>query len=147
VVPSLVALALGACAADGPTAPLVPPAQVAAKGPSLVMQGEPLAALRAAVGDASSRIVPALGDDAAHAPLRAALARADQALASDDAAVLASALRAARAALATERESMAADADMAPDLDALLLVLDGLDSAVPAELTGPAPAPAVTEAP
>ena len=147
VVPPLLALALGACAGEGPTAPAQPPAEVAAKGLSLAVQGESLAALRLAVSDATSRIVPALGDGAAHAPLRAALARADQALASDDAAVLAASLRAARAALAAERESLAADADVAPDLDALLLVLEGLDTAVPATLAGPAPAPAVADAP
>jgi hypothetical protein len=148
VVPPLLALALGACAgADAPTAPAEPPAAAAARGPSLAVQGEPLAALRAAVSDATSRILPALGDGEAHAPLRAALARADQALAGDDAAALASSLRAARAALASERESAAADSGVAPDLDALLLVLDGLDGAVPAELATPAPAPAVTEAP
>lgn len=145
VVPPLLALALGACAADAPTAPAEPPAAAAAKGPSLALQGEPLAALRTAVGDAASRILPALGEGEAHAPLRAAIARADQALASDDAAALAGALRAARAAVAAERAAMDADAAAAPDLDALLLVLDGLDTAVPVSVAGPAIA--VAEAP
>lgn len=144
VVSPLLALALGACAADGPTAPAAPPAEAAAmKGPSLAVQGEPLVALRTAVGDAASRILPALGGGEEHAPLRAAIARADQALAADDAAALAGALRDARAALAAAREAM--DADAAPDLDALLLVLDGLGTAVPASVTGPGVA--VAEAP
>ena len=143
VVPPLLALALGACAADGPTAPAQPPAEAAAKGPSLALQGEPLAALRTAVSDATSRILPALGEGEDHAALRAAIARADQALATDDARELAGALREARAALAAEREAMGPDAEAAPDLDALLLVLEGLDTAVPASLTGPA----VLEAP
>ena len=145
VVPPLLALALGACAADAPTAPAEPPASAAAKGPSLAVQGEPLAALRTAVGDAASRILPALGDDAAHAPLRAAIARADQALAADDARALAGALRDARAAVAATREAMGPDAAAGPDLDALLLVLDSLDTAVPAAVAGPAIA--VAEAP
>ena len=143
VVPPLLALALGACAADGPTAPAVPPVSAAAKGPSLAVQGEPLVALRATVGDATVRILPALGEGEAHAPLRAALARADQALASDDASTLAGALRDARAAVAAERAAMGPEAELAPDLDALLLVLDGLDTAVPASVAGPA----VLEAP
>ncbi|MFL5383999.1 MAG: hypothetical protein ACJ8GN_15870 [Longimicrobiaceae bacterium] len=145
VVPPLLALALGACAADAPTAPAEPPASAAARSPSLAVQGEPLAALRTAVSDAASRILPALGEGEAHAPLRAALARADQALASDDAAALAGALREARAALAAEREAMGEDAEAAPDLDVLLLLLDGLDTAVPASVAGPAIA--VAEAP
>lgn len=148
VVPPLLALALGACAADAPTLPAAPPAAAAAKGPSLAVQGEPLAALRTAVSDASSRILPALGEGEAHAPLRAAIARADQALASDDATELAAALREARAAVAAERNAMGDDpaaAEAAPDLDALLLVLDGLDTAVPASVAGPGVA--VAEAP
>jgi len=143
VVPPLLALALGACAADAPTAPAEPVSAAAAKGPSLSVQGEPLAALRSAVSDAASRILPGLGDDAAHAPLRAALEGADQALAADDARALAGALRAARGAIAAEREAMGPDAAAAPDLDALLLVLDGLDTAVPASVAGPS----VVEAP
>ena len=138
VVPPLLALALGACAADAPTAPAEPPASAAAKGPSLAVQGEPLAALRTAVGDATSRILPALGEGEAHAPLRAAIARADQALAADDAHALAGALRDARAAVSAARQAMGPDAELAPDLDALLLVLDGLDAAVPAAAAGPA---------
>lgn len=146
VVPPLLALALGACAADAPTAPAEPPASAAAaKGPSLALQGEPLAALRTAVGDAASRILPSLGEGEEHAPLRAAIARADQALAADDARALAGALRDARAALAAEREAMGEDAEAAPDLDALLLLLDGLDTAVPVSVAGPAIA--VAEAP
>ena len=134
VVPPLLALALGACAADAPTTPAEPPAAVAAKAPSLAVRGEPLAALRAAVGDATTRILPALGDEAARAPLRAALAGAEQALATDDAGALAAALRDAREAVAAERAALGPDAAAGPDLDALLLVLDGLDTAVPASL-------------
>jgi hypothetical protein len=142
VVPPLLALALGACAADAPTAP-TEPVSVAAKAPSLSLQGEPLAALRSAVSDAATRILPGLGDDAAHAPLRAALEGAEQALAADDARALAGALRAARTAITAEREAMGPDGAAAPDLDALLLVLDGLDTAVPASVAGPS----VVEAP
>jgi len=138
VVPPLLALALGACAADAPMAPAESPAEAAAKAPSLALQGEPLAALRTAVSDAASRILPALGKGADHAALRAAIARADQALATDDARELAGALREARAALAAERAAMGPDTEAAPDLDALLLVLEGLDKAVPASLAGPA---------
>jgi hypothetical protein len=143
VVPPLLALALAACAADAPTAPDEPPASAAAKAPSLAVQGEPLAALRATVGDATTRILPALGEGEDHAPLRAALARADQAIGADDGLALAGALREARAAVAAARAAMGSDAELAPDLDALLLVLDGLDSAVPASVAGPA----VLEAP
>jgi hypothetical protein len=144
VVPPLLALALGACAADAPTAPrALPASEAAAKAPLLAVQGEPLAALRSAVSDAAGRILPALGDGAAHAPLRAALAAADEALAADDAPALAAALRAARSAAAAERAAMGPDAAAGPDLDALLLVLDGLDTAVPASVAGPA----VAEAP
>jgi len=143
VVSPLLALALGACATDAPTTATEPPAAEVAKAPSLSVQGEPLAALQSAVSDAISRVLPSLGDAADHAPLRAALARADQALAADDARSLAGALRAARAALAAEREAVGPDAAVGPDLDALLLVLDGLDTAVPAALASPA----VTEAP
>ena len=144
VVPPLLALALGACAADAPTTPRVsPPSTAATARLPLALQGEALGALRTAVSDARSRILPALGDPAAHAPLGEALATADQALAADDAAALVAALRGARGALAAEREALGPDAAAGPELDALLLVLDGLDTAVPAPLAGRA----VTEAP
>jgi hypothetical protein len=142
VIPPLLALAMGACATDAPTA-AVEPAAAAAKAPSLSVQGEPLAALQSAVSDAIGRVLPSLGDAADHAPLHAALAGAERALAADDARALAAALRAARAALSAEREALGPDAAVGPDLDALLLVLDGLDNAVPAALAGPS----VTEAP
>lgn len=142
VVPPLLALALGACAADAPTTPRVsPPSEAAARLP-LAMQGEALGALRTAVSDARSRILPALGDPAAHAPLGEALATADLALADDDAVALDAALRGARAAVAAEREALGHDGAAGPELDALLLVLDGLDTAVPASLAGRAAAEA-----
>jgi hypothetical protein len=133
MVPPLLALALGACAADAPTTPPEPPA-AAATAPSLAVQGESLAALQSAVSDARSRLLPALGEEAAHAPLGEALAAADQALAANDARALAASLRDVRAAAAARREALGPDADAAPDLDALLLVLDGLETAVPASL-------------
>ena len=136
MLPPLLALALGACAADAPTTPAEAPPAAAAKAPSLALRGEALGALRAAVSDARSRILPALGDPAAHAPLGEALATADQALAADDAVALVAALRGARAAVAAEREALGPDAAAGPDLDALLLVIDGLDTALPAPLAG-----------
>ena len=126
----LLLLALGACV-DGATAPLEPPAQVAERAPSLAVRGERLEALQAAVSDARSRLLPALGAAAAHAPLGAALAAADQALADDDARALAAALHDLRTAVAAEREALGPGAAAGPDLDALLLVLNGLHTAVP----------------
>jgi hypothetical protein len=139
VVVPLFALALGACGGEAPTAARPPAAAVARRVP-LAMQGQQLAELRSAVSDAGSRILPALGDAADHAPLREALAAADLALATDDATILAAALHDARAAVAAELATLGPDAAAGPDLDALLLVLDGLDLAVPV-------APAIADVP
>jgi hypothetical protein len=130
VVPPLVALALAACAGE-PTASTA--ALPAAHGPSLQLTSSSLAELRGAVSDASSRLLPVLGGPA-HARLRASLQATDRALASDDAAALAASLAEARAAVAADRALLGAGAAEAPDLDAFLLMLDGLQVAVPESL-------------
>jgi hypothetical protein len=130
--PPLLALALAACAGESPLASTVaPPAEV--RGPSLELSGARMAEMRGAVSDAGSRLLPVLGGPA-HARLRASLQATERALASDDASALAASLAEAREAVAADRALLGADAAEAPDLDAFLLMLDGLQVAVPQSL-------------
>jgi hypothetical protein len=141
VVPPLLALALGACTADAPTAARAPES-VAARAPVLAVQGERLGELRSALTDARTRLIPALAGTTHPARLEAALAAADQAIDGDDARALAASMGRARSAVTAARQQMEADDPAAPELDALLLMLDGLSDAVPQSLTAVATTPA-----
>jgi uncharacterized membrane protein len=137
----LLALVLGACAADSPSAP-TPPTPAAAPAPVLAVQGARLDELRSALTDARTRLIPALGGATNPARLEAALDAADLAIRGDDARALAASLARARGAAAAVREQMPADDAAVPELDALLLMLDGLSDAVPQSLTAVATTPA-----
>jgi uncharacterized membrane protein len=126
IVSPLVALAVGACSPDAPANPAA-----VDRGPSLAVQGEMVITLRGALDDARTRVLPTL-DRAASERLDRAFARAEAALAANDAAELAVALQQARDAVATGRASL--DDGAVVELDALLPLFVTLDDAVPAPL-------------
>jgi uncharacterized membrane protein len=128
-VSPLVALVVGACSPDAPATPVA-----AARGPSLAVQGERVATLRGALDDARTRVLPTL-DGPASERVDHALARAEAALAANDAAELAVALQQARDAIEAGRASL--DEGAVVELDALLPLFVTLDDAVPVSLRRP----------
>jgi hypothetical protein len=135
VLPALV-LVLGACTSDAPTVPASIPAPAAA-APTLVVSRAAVDALRMAVADANTRVLPTLESSEPREALAASLAAADEAFASGDARALRATIEHSRAALAREREALDADSPVTADLDALSLMLDELESALPSELRTP----------
>jgi hypothetical protein len=131
VIPTL-AMALAACAVDGPTAPHEQPAALRAQ--SLTVSGETLDALRHTVADAQVRLLPAIGGTQAHDGLTAALEGVGAALDANDAGALAASLGSARSALDAEIHTLDADSPQAVDLDALSLALTAVEDALPAEM-------------
>lgn len=129
IIPTL-ALALAACAVDGPTSPHAQPP--AARAQALAVSGETLDALRSTVADAQVRLLPAIGDNEAHAGLAAALDGMSAALAANDAGALAASLSSARTALDAEIQAQDADSPEAVELDALSLALVAVEDALPA---------------
>ena len=110
VVPGvLLALVLGGCDRDGPSAP-EPPA-VATRD---------VAGLAVAIRDVQSRIVPTLGSGAAAEALGSALRDVERTLFQTDAAVHRDALGRALSAAA----QLGAEASRRPDVDVVLLVLE-----------------------
>lgn len=134
MVSPLVALAVGACSPDAPGNPVAAPA-AEARAASLAVADDATAALRVAVDDARTRVLPTLGDAAAAGRLDQALSAARAALDANDAGALAAALRQARDAVASGRASM--DEGAAVELEALLPLFTTLDDAVPAALRDP----------
>lgn len=133
IVSPLVALAVGACSPDA-TSPVAPSA-AEVRGPSLAVDVQGAAALRSALDDARTRVLPTLDGALAGDRLDAALGRAEAALAANDAAALAAALQQVRATLASEGASLD-DAGALVELEALEPLLVSLDDAVPASLRG-----------
>lgn len=133
IVSPLVALAVGACSPDA-TSPVAPSA-AEARGPSLAVDEQGAAALRVALDDARTRVLPTLAGALAGERLDAALGQAEAALAADDAAALAAALQQVRATLAAEGTSLD-DTGALVELEALEPLLFSLDDAVPAPLRG-----------
>jgi hypothetical protein len=131
VIPTL-AMALAACAADGPTLPQAQPPALRAE--ALAVSGETLDALRHTVADAQLRLLPAIGDAEAHAGLAAALDGMSAALQANDAGALAQSLGAARTALDADIHATDADSPEAVDRDALSLALTAVEDALPADL-------------
>jgi uncharacterized membrane protein len=127
IVLPLMALVVGACSPDAPANPVAE-----ALGPSLAVQGERVATLRGALDDARTRVLPTLEDAPASERLDRALARAEAALAANDAAELAVALQQARDAIEAGRASL--DEGAVVELDALLPLFVTLDDAVPVQL-------------
>jgi uncharacterized membrane protein len=127
IISPLVALVVGACSPDAPANPVAE-----ARGPSLAVQGERIATLRGALDDARTRVLPTLDGAAGSERLDLALARAEAALAANDAAELAAALQQARDAIESGRASL--DEGAVVELDALLPLFVTLDDAVPAQL-------------
>lgn len=131
VIPTL-AMALAACAVDGPTSPKAEPAAIRAQ--ALAVSGEKLDALRQTVTDAQVRLLPAIGDTQAHAGLAAALNDVGAALDANDAGALAESVGSARTVLDAEIHALEADSPEAVDLDALSLALTAVEDALPAEM-------------
>lgn len=131
VIPTL-AMALAACAVDGPTSPQA--REPAVRAQALAVSGETLDALRQTVADAQVRLLPAIGDTQAHAGLAAALDGMSAALSANDAGALAASLGSARTTLDAEIHALDADSPEAVDLDALSLALTAVQDALPAEM-------------
>jgi uncharacterized membrane protein len=127
IVLPLVALVVGACSPDVPANPVAE-----APGPPLAVQGERVATLRGALDDARTRVLPTLRGAEGSERLDMALARAQAALAANDAAELAAALQQARDAIEAGRASL--DEGVVVELDALLPLFVTLDDAVPVPL-------------
>jgi uncharacterized membrane protein len=127
IVLPLVALVVGACSPDAPANPVAE-----ARGPSLAVQGQRVATLHSALDDARTRVIPTLRGATGSERLDLALARAQAALADDDAAELAAALQQARDAIEAGRASL--DEGLVVELDALLPLFVTLDDAVPMPL-------------
>jgi len=134
LMPPVVALAMGACSPDAPANPVSATA-AEVRAPALAVDAEASAALRGALDDARTRVLPTLGDAVAGQRLDQALARAQAALAADDGAELAAALQQVRAEMASARASLD-DAGTVVELDALQPLFITLAEAVPTSLRG-----------
>ncbi|HET7230957.1 MAG TPA: hypothetical protein VFJ16_13185 [Longimicrobium sp.] len=129
VIPTL-AMALAACAVDGPTSPQAQPEALRAQ--TLAVSGETLDALRHTVEDAQVRLLPAIGDTPAHDGLATALNGMSAALDANDAGALAASLGSARTVLDAEIHALDAGSPEAVELDALSLALTAVEDALPA---------------
>lgn len=128
VAPPLLALAVGACSPDAAAGPAAV-ATVEAIHP-LAVRGEAAEAMQTTVDDALTRVLPTFDDQGAASRIGQTLMEVDAAFLADDGVALAAALENARQSLATERASLQ-DTGAVAELDALALLLDTVEEAVP----------------